>query len=166
MANSVEVRYPFLDPTVDDFCAALPDRVKMLGLRDKLVLRRVAARHLPAAIGQRPKRPYRAPMTSALFGADAPDYVHDLLAPDALARYGLADAVAVSALAGKAHRQNGVMTGEREEMALVGVLTLQMLAKSVIDELPHRVRQQRDALERAETHVLEDGFATVRSTAA
>jgi len=166
MANSIEVRYPFLDPEVDDLCAALPDRVKMLGLRDKLVLRRVAARHLPAEIGHRPKRPYRAPMTSALFGEGAPDYVHDLLSPDALARYGLADADAVAALAGKAHRQNGVMTGEREEMALVGLLTLQMLAKNVFDDLPQRVRQQRDALERAEIHVLEDGLHAVRSTAA
>lgn len=166
MANSIEVRYPFLDPEVDDFCAALPDRVKMLGLRDKLVLRRIAARHLPAEIGHRPKRPYRAPMTSALFGQGAPDYVHDLLSPEALARYGLADADAVAALAGKAHRQNGVMTGEREEMALVGLLTMQMLAKNVFDDLPQRVRQQREALERADIHVLEDGFHAVRSTAA
>ncbi|CAO3431627.1 asparagine synthase (glutamine-hydrolyzing) [Azospirillum doebereinerae] len=166
MANSIEVRYPFLDPEVDDLCAALPDRVKMLGLRDKLALRRVAARHLPAEIGHRPKRPYRAPMTSALFGAGAPAYVHDLLSPDALARYGLADATAVAALADKAHRQDGRMSGEREEMALVGVLTLQMLAHNVFDELPQRVRQQRDALERAEIHVLEDCLDTARSTAA
>ncbi|MBP2232161.1 asparagine synthase (glutamine-hydrolyzing) [Azospirillum agricola] len=166
MANSIEVRYPFLDPGVDDLCAALPDRVKMLGLRDKLALRRLAARHLPAEIGHRPKRPYRAPMTSALFGADAPAYVRDLLSPEALSRYGLADATAVSALAEKAHRQNGHMAGEREEMALVGVLTLQMLAKSMLDDLPQRVRQQRDALERADIHVLEDRLATARSTAA
>ena len=166
MANSIEVRYPFLDPAVDDLCAALPDRVKMLGLRDKLALRRVAARHLPADIGQRPKRPYRAPMTTALFGADAPTYVHDLLSPDALARYGLTDPVAVATLAGKAHRQNGHMTGEREEMALVGVLTLQMLAHNILDELPQRVRQQRAALERADIHVLEDHRDTIRSSAA
>jgi len=166
MGNSIEVRYPFLDPEVDDLCAALPDRVKMLGLRDKLALRRVAARHLPAEIGHRPKRPYRAPMTSALFGAGAPSYVHDLLSPEALARYGVADATAVTALAEKAHRQDGRMSGEREEMALVGVLTLQMLAHNVFDELPQRVRQQRDALERAEIHVLEDCLDTARSTAA
>ncbi|WP_372399289.1 asparagine synthase (glutamine-hydrolyzing) [Azospirillum sp. HJ39] len=156
MANSIEVRYPFLDPEVDELCAALPDRVKMLGLRDKLALRRLAARHLPAEIVQRPKRPYRAPMTSALFGDGAPDYVRDLLSPEALARYGLTDPVAVAALADKAHRQNGRMAGEREEMALVGTLTLQMLAHYVHDELPHRVRDQRAALDRAEIHILED----------
>ncbi|MBP2299116.1 asparagine synthase (glutamine-hydrolyzing) [Azospirillum picis] len=169
MANSIEVRYPFLDPAVDDLCAALPDRVKMLGLRDKLALRRLAARHLPAEIGQRPKRPYRAPMTSALFGAGAPDYVHDLLSPEALARYGVADAAAVTALADKAHRQDGRMSGEREEMALVGMLTLQMLARYVHDELPQTLRRQCEALERADIHVLEDhaadgGMATVTTT--
>ncbi|WP_236783918.1 hypothetical protein [Azospirillum humicireducens] len=48
------------------------------------------------------------------------------------------------------------MAGEREEMALVGTLTLQLLAHYVHDELPQRVREQRDALDRAEIHVLED----------
>jgi asparagine synthase (glutamine-hydrolysing) len=48
------------------------------------------------------------------------------------------------------------MAGEREEMALVGTLTMQMLAHYVHDELPQCIRDQRTALERAEIHVLED----------
>ena len=156
MANSIEVRYPFLDPAVDDLCAALPDRVKMLGLRDKLALRRLAARLLPAEIFHRPKRPYRAPMTTALFGAEAPAYVRDLLSEEALNRYGLVDAGAVGALAAKAHRSEGRMAGEREEMALVGVLTLQMLARNTLDELPSRAQAARVTLESAPIHILED----------
>ena len=156
MANSIEVRYPFLDPEVDDLCAALPDRVKMLGLRDKLALRRLAARLLPAEIFHRPKRPYRAPMTTALFGAEAPAYVRDLLSEEALNRYGLVDAGAVGALAAKAHRSEGRMAGEREEMALVGVLTLQMLARNTLDELPSRAQAARVTLESAPIHILED----------
>ncbi|MDQ2102251.1 asparagine synthase (glutamine-hydrolyzing) [Azospirillum isscasi] len=156
MAHSIEVRYPFLDPEVDDLCAALPDRVKMLGLRDKLALRRVASRLLPAEIFHRPKRPYRAPMTTALFGAQAPAYVQDLLSEESLNRYGLVDAAGVAALAAKAHRQDGRMAGEREEMALVGVLTLQMLARNVLDELPGRASSLRARLDAAPIHILEE----------
>ncbi|AWJ86708.1 asparagine synthase (glutamine-hydrolyzing) (plasmid) [Azospirillum sp. TSH58] len=156
MANSIEVRYPFLDPEVDDLCAALPDRVKMLGLRDKLALRRVASRLLPAEIFHRPKRPYRAPMTTALFGAQAPAYVRDLLSEESLNRYGLVDAAGVAALAAKAHRTDGRMAGEREEMALVGVLTLQMLARNVLDELPGRASSLRARLDAAPIHILEE----------
>ncbi len=156
MANSIEVRYPFLDPAVDDLCAALPDRVKMLGLRDKLALRRLARRLLPAEIVQRPKRPYRAPMTTALFGPDAPAYVRELLSDEALDRFGLVDRAGVATLAGRAHRQDGRMAGEREEMALVGVLTLQMLARQILDELPQRAAALRDRLDRAAIHVLDD----------
>ncbi|MBP2314937.1 asparagine synthase (glutamine-hydrolyzing) [Azospirillum soli] len=156
MANSIEVRYPFLDPEVDDLCSALPDRVKMLGLRDKLALRRLAARLLPEEIFHRPKRPYRAPMTTALFGAEAPAYVRDLLSEEALNRYGLVDAGAVGALAAKAHRSEGRMAGEREEMALVGVLTLQMLARNTLDELPSRAQAARVTLGSAPIHILED----------
>ena len=156
MAHSIEVRYPFLDPDVDDLCAALPDRVKMLGLRDKLALRRLASRLLPAEIFNRPKRPYRAPMTTALFGAQAPAYVRDLLSEESLNRYGLVDAAGVAALAAKAHRTDGRMAGEREEMALVGVLTLQMLARHALDELPDRAASLRARLDAAPIHILEE----------
>lgn len=155
MGHSIEARYPFLDPEVVTLAGALPGRVKMLGLRDKLVVRRLASRLLPAEIVARPKRPYRAPMTTALFGANAPGYVRGLLAEDALARYGLADAGAVQALAAKAHRQGGAMAGEREEMALVGVLTLQLLARDVLDERPQREATARAALRNAPCHVDE-----------
>ncbi len=156
MAHGVEVRYPFLDPAVVAFCHALPARVKMLGLRDKLALRRAAKPLLPPEIGARPKRPYRAPMTTALFGAQAPDYVHDLLSPDALDRYGLADARAVAALAARAHARDGRMAGEREEMALVGVLTLQLLARAVTDDFPARAAAARRRLDDAPLHILVD----------
>jgi len=127
-----------------------------LGLRDKLALRRAAKPLLPPSIGARPKRPYRAPMTVALFGEQAPDYVRDLLSPDALDRYGLADARAVTALAARAHARNGHMAGEREEMALVGVLTLQLLARAMTDDFPARADAARHRLDETPIHVLED----------
>ena len=62
----------------------------------------------------------------------------------------------MTALANKAHRQDGRMAGEREEMALVGVLTLQMLARHTLDDMPTRADALRRRLDDTPIHILED----------
>lgn len=156
MAHGVEVRYPFLDPAVVDFAGRLPARLKLRGLLDKVILRRLASRHLPAEIWQRPKKPYRAPMTQAFFGPGVPDYIAELLSPAALARWGLADPTAAGLLADKARRQAGRMSGEREEMALVGLLSLQLLAHQYLDGFAARAAAARRQLNDDALSVVED----------
>jgi asparagine synthase (glutamine-hydrolysing) len=146
------VRYPFLDPDVADFCLRLPPRLKLLGLRDKAVLRRFAARTLPPAIWRRPKQPYRAPATAGLFGARNANWVEDLLSEDALGTWGLTDVGAASALVKKARARRGQLASAREDMALVGVLTLQSLAHDYLGSFAARARERRDALERLPFH--------------
>src|SRR5690606_27661136 len=84
MANSVEGRFPFLDHRLFEFAAALPDRSKLRGLREKDILRRWAQDIVPPRLAQRPKQPYRAPDVPAFFGNDEPGYVSELLSPDAI----------------------------------------------------------------------------------
>jgi asparagine synthase (glutamine-hydrolysing) len=160
MAHGVEVRYPFLDPEVIRWSSSLPTRLKMPGLRDKVALRQLASRTLPPEIWQRPKQPYRAPMTSALFGPEAPDYVHDLLSDAAVADLGLLDPKAVRLLAGRAFDRKGHMAGEREEMALVGALTLQALGRAYLRDLPGRVARAGHRLDGVEPSVLVDLVGT------
>jgi asparagine synthase (glutamine-hydrolysing) len=147
MAHGVEVRYPFLDPEVVALCNALPGRAKRLGLRDKLALRRFAATLLPPEIAGRPKHPYRAPVAPPLFRTGAPAWIADALSPSALAGLGLADPEPSRLLVDKAVRLKGAMGGEREEMALVGLLTLQLLARQFGDEFAGRAARARQALE-------------------
>jgi asparagine synthase (glutamine-hydrolysing) len=156
MAHGIEVRYPFLDPEVIAWCARLPTRLKMPGLRDKVALRRLASRTLPPEIWQRPKQPYRAPTTTALFGPQAPEYVRDLLSDDAVERLGMLDPQAARVLTGRAFDRQGHMTGEREEMALVGALTLQGLAQAYLVDFPDRARAARRGLDGVEPTVLVD----------
>ena len=153
MAHGVEVRYPFLDPEVISWCSGLPSRLKLRGLHDKVALRRFAGRHLPRDIAERPKRPYRAPMTRALWSGKAADYVEDLLSHDQMRRFGLIDSISAERLAGKARTRRGLMTGEREEMALVGLLTLQLLARQFLIEFAGRIKQARAALSRIQPAV-------------
>ena len=156
MGHGVEVRYPFLDPEVVDFCARLPSRFKLAGLRGKVALRRLASRSLPAEIWQRPKQPYRAPMTPVLFGENASDYVDSLLSDSYLHRFGLVNYGPVAKLVRKAAAQAGRMSGEREEMALVGLLTMQLLGQFFMEGFAARVDDARKKLDRGQLRVLAD----------
>jgi asparagine synthase (glutamine-hydrolysing) len=131
MGNSVEGRFPYLDYRVAELAARLPDRHRLLGLKEKRVLRRAVVGFVPEAIRARPKRPYRAPIAAALVGAAAPEYVAALLAPTALEQAGLFDVTAVDRLRAKAERDRTNLT-ETEEMALVGVVSTMLLYEQFV----------------------------------
>ena len=62
MAHSVEGRFPFLDVRVVEFANRLPPDLKLFGLMEKYLLKRLASQWLPEEIWKRRKRPYRAPI--------------------------------------------------------------------------------------------------------
>lgn len=124
MAHSVEGRFPFLDHRVVEFAATIPARMRLRGLDEKHILKRAVRDLLPEEVWRRPKQPYRAPISTAFCGPDAPAYVDDLLAPDAVAATGLFNPVAVARLLAKC--RSGAHIGENDNMALVGVLSAQL----------------------------------------
>ena len=132
MANSVEGRFPFLDVHVAEFAASLPERLRLRDLEEKHLLRRAVGPLLPREIGDRPKRPYRAPILRAFFGDTAPPYVRDLLTPERVAASGLLAPQAVARLAAKCERFVDTSLGEGDEMALVGVLSTMLLHEQLV----------------------------------
>ncbi len=124
MAHGVEGRYPFLDHRVFEHAAALPASRKLDGKDDKVALRAVAARLLPAGIVARRKQPYRAPEVLPFFAPGAPDWVGEVLSDAALARTGLWDGARVAGLVKRCRA--GRATGMREGMAVTGVLSAQL----------------------------------------
>lgn len=64
MSASVELRPPFLDAEVVDLAWTLPSTMKVRRGSTKWLLRRVAAKHLPAEIIDRPKAGFRVPLDS------------------------------------------------------------------------------------------------------
>lgn len=129
MAHSVEGRYPFLDHRVVEFCARLPDRFKLSGLREKWVLRRAMAPILPDEIVRRRKQPYRAPIAQAFAGRRR-DLLAEALTPRALAEAGLFNAPFVGRLVAKCDRAGALSEGD--EMALVAVLSTQLLHRQFV----------------------------------
>jgi len=124
MAHGVEGRFPFLDHRLYEFASALPSGSRIRGLREKEVLRRWAARILPPRIKARTKQPYRAPDAPSFFGPQAPSWIADQLGTDALQRVGIFSPKAVQGLIRRCNA--GLVTGFRENQALVGVLSTQL----------------------------------------
>jgi len=135
-ANSVEGRFPFLDHRVVAFCNGLPPYLKIRGLQEKYILKRAARGLLPPQVYQRRKQPYRAPICPAFFARPL-DYVETLLSPDAVRSVGLLDPDAVSHLVRKC--REGTRVGESEDMALVGVLSTQLLHHLFVSNFPPRL---------------------------
>jgi asparagine synthase (glutamine-hydrolysing) len=87
MAHSLEARVPYLDPVVSGLALALPTRLKVRGLRKKVLLRKAAAPLLPRRIVYGRKRGFSIPAAAWLRGELEP-FARDVLAPDTLRRQG------------------------------------------------------------------------------
>jgi asparagine synthase (glutamine-hydrolysing) len=133
MNSSVETRYPFLDESVFAFLARVDPRWKLRGLRDKVLLRRVAERWLPASIARRRKAMFRAPFDSFHL-ENVPPFVEQLLSEEALRKTGYFDPQAVAHWR-RAFR--GLRAGSplriTLEMGLVGVLGTQLWHHTFLD---------------------------------
>jgi asparagine synthase (glutamine-hydrolysing) len=127
MAHSVEGRFPFLDHNVVEFCSRIPPKYKLNGLNEKYILKKSMAAEIPPAILKRPKQPYRAPDSACFLGHDSPDYVKELLSEDQLEKAGLFDARSVSRLTQKIRTSGGRPVSARDDMAIIGVLSAQLL---------------------------------------
>jgi asparagine synthase (glutamine-hydrolysing) len=124
MAHGIEGRFPFLDHRLFEFAAALPERSKLRGLREKEILRRWAGAIVPEIVRARSKQPYRAPDVPAFFAGARRDYVAQALHPDRVRATGIFDPAAVSGLVARC--EAGRATGVRESQALVAALSTQL----------------------------------------
>ncbi|MGQ9470751.1 MAG: asparagine synthase (glutamine-hydrolyzing) [Candidatus Aminicenantales bacterium] len=87
MANSLEIRVPFLDYTFVEFAARIPNRLKLKGWRTKYILKKAMEGKLPRSIFHRPKIGFDIPL-GAWMRRDLKDFVLDILAPARLKEHG------------------------------------------------------------------------------
>lgn len=134
MANSVEGRFPFLDPDLVDFANGLPARHKLLGLDEKHILKVACGDMLPRSIRERPKQPYRAPDAASFFyQVRAPDYVVELTDPDRIERAGIFNPKAIAALTAKCRRVGGLRMSNTDNMRIVAVLSTMLIHDQFIE---------------------------------
>ncbi|MDP1948346.1 MAG: asparagine synthase (glutamine-hydrolyzing) [Nitrospirota bacterium] len=141
MAHSIEGRFPFLDYRVVEFASRLSPQLKMKVLNEKYLLKAAIGDMIPRSIRNRHKQPYRAPDSqSFLAGGKAGklfEYVEELLAPRAIQEGGMFDAGAVGKLLEKARQ--GQIVSMKDNMALVGVLSTQVVIDRFITNFPRSV---------------------------
>jgi asparagine synthase (glutamine-hydrolysing) len=145
MANSIEGRYPFLDHRVVELAAQVPTRYRLNGLTEKFILKNAARNVIPDELIDRPKQPYRAPISSCFFGKRTPDYVNEMLSEDMLKNTGYFHPQKVLKLVSKCQGQQGKILSERENMALVGILSTQLVDYQFIQNFPaHPIQEPKD----------------------
>jgi asparagine synthase (glutamine-hydrolysing) len=144
MAHAVEGRFPFLDYRVAEYCAHLPPRLKLRVLKEKYLLRRMAAPFLPREITHRRKRPYRAPIHRAFFHGRMESYVEELLSAESLHETGIFKPAAVAQLVAKL--KAGERIGETDDMALAGILSTQLVHQQFIEnfQMPPPLSERDD----------------------
>ena len=138
LAHAVEGRFPFLDHRVVELAGRIPPRWKIRGLNEKFILKRSVGHLLPPEIVRRPKQPYRVPDAASFYdagsGAAREPYVEEMLSAERLRQDGIFNPEAVARLVDKARRTEGL--GARDSMALVGILSTQLLIDRFVRNAP------------------------------
>ena len=134
MAHAVEGRFPYLDTDVVAAAGFLPARHKILGLREKHLLRVACADLVPERTLQRPKQPYRAPDASSFFGGSRPEWVRELLDPVAVRRAGVLDAKAVQRLVEKCRSVGGQGMGNTDNMRVLMAISLSLIQRQYVEQ--------------------------------
>lgn len=97
MLHSLELRVPFLDHKLVEFCATIPSSMKIKRFRKKYFLKKIARQFLPSDVISHKKQGFSAPMSSWLRG-DLRAYTRGLLSERNVRKSGILNAQYVSRL--------------------------------------------------------------------
>lgn len=128
MANSLEVRSPFLDYRLLEFCARLPGPMKIRRGRLKHLLKETMRAELPSAVLDRPKQGFGVPLGHWFRGELEPFLRELLLSPRALDR-GLFRAEAIRQMV-----ENHVQKTQDYAFHLWSLMMLEIWFQTYIDE--------------------------------
>jgi asparagine synthase (glutamine-hydrolysing) len=137
MAHSLEARVPYLDTVVSDLALALPTRLKVHGLRKKVLLRKAAEPLLPKRIVDGKKRGFSIPAAAWLRG-DLEPFARETLASERLARQGYFRPEAVGRLL-----DDHVSGREDLSRQLWGLLAFTLWHEAHVERTPTALRPER-----------------------
>lgn len=135
MAHSLEIRLPFLDKRLMEFMGRVPEMWKIRGLDEKYILKKSFEKTLPQSIVARSKYPYRAPVKQSLMNEKTIAFTRQMLSEQSIEASGLFDKNKIARLLTKL--ETAKTPNEVENMALVGVLSSQILHKKFIEKGCH-----------------------------
>ncbi len=127
MANSLELRAPFLDHHLAELALGMPDHLKLQGSTGKVALRRAFADDLPPEVLDRGKAGFGVPV-SQWFRGELRAMAKDVLLDPSTGRRGQFDAAAVERVL-TAHASGRADHGE----AIWGLLMLELWQRRYVD---------------------------------
>jgi asparagine synthase (glutamine-hydrolysing) len=142
MAHSLEIRLPYLDPRVLELMGQVPAKWKILGLREKHILKKSFKGILPRDITTRSKHPYRAPITQSLLNEKTAEYAEEMLSEKSLRKAGLFHTDKVNRLMQKLKMSRN--PSELDSMAFVGVLSSQLIHHQFVEDFSKRTNHSVD----------------------
>ncbi len=133
-ANSIEGRFPFLDHRVVEFASKIPPWHKILGLKEKYVLKKAMRKDLPPEITGRVKQPYMAPDSNSFTQPDSPAYIEEMLSNEKLTEFALFRADQVERLKAKCGRLSHAHLSFKDNMSYIGILSAQLFIDQFINK--------------------------------
>jgi len=134
LANSVEARYPFLDIDVVKVVAEIPPNLKVNGLTEKYILRKVAKNLIPKEIFEREKYAFLAPGSPPLLNQNI-EWIMDLLSFDRIKREGYFNAATIERLKTRYAKKGFNLNLPFEDDLLIIVITFGIFLQTF--ELPN-----------------------------
>lgn len=127
MGASVECRYPFLDYEVAEFAAEMPDSIKIRGLNEKYIVKKLADKYVPDSIVKRKKFPYRAPINISELMRD--EYIRYVTNKKCLEENNIFNSKSVEKFISSILIKE--KPSERDCMLFMGLLTTQILCEII-----------------------------------
>jgi asparagine synthase (glutamine-hydrolysing) len=132
MANSVEVRYPFLDKDLIEFSTQVPCELKLKDLTEKYIVKKMASKYVPEPIIKREKFGFVAPGSPYLLQNNV-EYVNDILSYDLIKRQGYFNPDQIEKLK-NTYKQDGFSINYPFEMdLLITVITFGIFLDAYFD---------------------------------
>jgi len=125
MANSVEIRFPFLDHRLIELMAKVPSRYKIFGMNEKFLLKKAYRNMLPPKIINRSKHPYRAPIKQSLLDNSNAEIFEKYCSTNVIKNAGIFNEIKTEKLFKKLTRFEN--TNEWDNMALTGIFSTQVI---------------------------------------
>jgi asparagine synthase (glutamine-hydrolysing) len=121
-ANSVEGRFPFLDIELIEFVKTIPPDLKVNGLIEKYILKKLAVKYVPDSIINRQKFGFIAPGSPWLLQSNS-EFINDMLSYDRIKRQGYFDPDIIERLKKKYSTKGFTLNLPFESDLLIVVLT-------------------------------------------
>lgn len=127
LANSIEVRYPFLDKELAEFATTIPAALKLSeDLSEKYILKKMASKFVPNQIIDREKFGFVAPGSPYLLQNNI-EYINDILSYEQVKRQGYFDPDQIESLKSTYKQEGYTINAPFESDLLTPVITFGIL---------------------------------------